>query len=171
FKPGVTVGQANAALAAAHAVVIGGLADTGILLAQVDPGPVCPLCDSFQYVTSGLASFRADTNVDFAAMSLAVKPASVPRGPGDGAATAVHAWTWSTKDNGGNWGLKDARFPQAWNLLESVRRKSPRTVTGIIDSGFDAAHPDLAPNLTVASQLCPTATDCRSFGNDPDADH
>src|SRR5262249_16326606 len=77
-------------------------------------------------------------------------------------------WTWATTDTGGNWGLKAARFPQAWNFLESIRRKAPKTLTGVMDGGFDETHEELQPpTFTLEDKLCPTGdTMCHTLGND-----
>src|SRR5262245_23938643 len=167
FKAGATVAEANAALSAANVKVIGGLPNVGALLVQAPESPECGTCDPFYYLTDSLNSLRANARVAFAAMSLAAGTQSVPRGPGDGAATATKAWTWGTRTGGGNWGMKSARFPQAWNFLESIRHKSQSTVTGIVDAGFEAGHPDLSSTLTVATQVCPVGGACRAIGNKP----
>src|SRR5262249_14031405 len=107
FKPGTTVGQANALLTNADATVAGGLADAGILLVEVARSFGG---DPFANLTNALTTLRADPSVDFAAMSIASAPQAVPRGSGDAAAQGDPnfpgtEWTWRTMDSGGNWGL------------------------------------------------------------------
>jgi subtilisin family serine protease len=43
------------------------------------------------------------------------------------------------------WYLKDEGFPRAWDLSNGSH-----ALVGVIDSGIDATHPDLAPKLAVA---------------------
>lgn len=59
-------------------------------------------------------------------------------------------WNWendfeeSQYPTDGNWGLKRAAFPAAWNILRGLRDNSQPTpvVVGVLDSGF-GAHQDL----------------------------
>src|SRR5262249_32636100 len=60
-------------------------------------------------------------------------------------------WLWEVtlrsgddapKGKGSNWGLEASRLPQAWNLLEAIRRKAPLIQTALLENGFQA-HRDL----------------------------
>jgi thermitase len=41
------------------------------------------------------------------------------------------------------WGMTAIRAPEAWDVATG----SPQVAVGVVDTGIDAAHPDLAPNL------------------------
>ena len=64
-------------------------------------------------------------------------------------------------------GSDNSQFTNAWNLNESVKRKSPSAITGIVDLGFQE-HDDL-PGLEIQQRLCPRGGGgCGSIGNSPD---
>ncbi|MCL4534081.1 MAG: PKD domain-containing protein, partial [Bacteroidetes bacterium] len=161
FTSTATVAQANAALTAAGVVIIGGQPKTGILLVAA------PDSADFTALEAARASLRANPAVSSAAMDLEETLAALPRpaeamlalgGPIGG---DPFQWTWESTTTtagaptgaGGNWGLEASRFPQAWNLLETIVRKNNSVETGIIDGGFEQSHPDLQGRLTV-DPLC-----------------
>ena len=97
-----------------------------------------------------------------------------PTDPGagvDGLKTGSMSYAWNDVRNaagepvgtGGNWGLEASRFPQAWNLLDSIIEtggggygpSGPQTVD--LDQGFDLLHPDLQ-NVALIDNLCPALT-------------
>ena len=60
-----------------------------------------------------------------------------------------HFWDWSADagdaehNRDGNWGLKRAAFPAAWNLRKATERRGSRAVAvGVLDAGF-GPHDDL----------------------------
>jgi subtilisin family serine protease len=75
----------------------------------------------------------------------------------------VYAWDWgdqsdtntpSSQKLDGNWGLKYANFPSAWNFRQSVIRRNgndPQILIGIIDAGF-GPHTNLRVELSSISQ-------------------
>ncbi len=156
FQAGTTVAQANAALAATGAHIIGGLPDLGVLLVRADDD------EDFAALDATLAELRTTPGVAFAAMSFGVAGDALP----SPANPALNDWTWEYGGSGGNWGLEVARFPQAWNLLDEIRRRGNRIGTAIVDGGFDY-HDDLSA-LEVPEELCRASdpSSCRDTGND-----
>jgi len=67
--------------------------------------------------------------------------------------------------DGGAWGLKASRFPQAWNLLETLRRKNTAVDTVVIDHGFQFGHADLTMRPLT---LCTTVLHKCTSGGDHD---
>src|SRR5258708_2414092 len=127
FKSTATVSQANAALQAAQVSIIGGLPMLSILLVAAADTP------DFSGLDAAIQSLRADPSVEFAARSLELTLSEVPRAAESGISAPRPSglnWTWSVTSaptsgpfgDGGNWGLEASRFPQAWHLLETVRR-------------------------------------------------
>ena len=134
FEASATVAEANAALAAAGVVVVGGLprVDTLLVLAEDTP--------DFSALEAALEVFRNDPAVAFATMSAEVALNAIPR-PIDTATTNALAnpppppvttespitWVWEippTQANeplgaDGNWNLESTRVPQAWNWRET----------------------------------------------------
>lgn len=142
FTPTATVTQANAALAAAGASVIGGLPTLGIALLSV--------LDStdFSTLTAALASLRANPAISFASMSTELTPDVTPR-PLETGMTAGLTWDWDDRDPAGQWApkgenanLEYVRAPEAWNLLQAIKKKAAPVQTAIVDGGFES-HPDL----------------------------
>jgi plastocyanin len=149
FTPTATVAQANAALLTAHVAIMGGLPRLGLLLVAV------PATADFSTLDAAITSLRADPAVELAARSEKVSVETVPQATESGIAAPRPSgldWNWSLSSlgastpfgEGGNWGLKASRFPQAWNLLETIRRKNPQIETGIVDVGFQFGHSDLS---------------------------
>ena len=165
-KPNATVGQVNAALAGVDAQIAGGLPSLGILLIQVAEQPTwtssAPDLGGFTGLAAALDHLRQSTAFEFVSMSTAVQSNALPRPPEDEGVPGV--WSWD--DTGmANWGLKDARFPAAWNLRESIARTKPTVVTGVFEQAFDQ-HPDFkqAPGLPslldIRTRLCPPGGTC-----------
>ncbi|HVC34497.1 MAG TPA: S8 family serine peptidase, partial [Chloroflexota bacterium] len=149
FAPTATVTEANAALTGANVVVRGGVPDLGILLVTAPDTP------DFSGLTGALASLRANPAVSNASMSPQVGFDALPL------ATNPPNWNWNVAyygsagepfGDGGNWGLKASRFPEAWNFLEAIQRRAPAVDVAIIDSGFQT-HGDL-PSLSIEETLC-----------------
>lgn len=164
FEADATVAEANDVLASTGVRVLGAIPELGLVLARTDDwgeGEFLPL-------TNALESLRGQEAVEFAALDPLVEDDAVPAQ----AETAVstQGWTWDFPGTGANWGLESSRFPQAWNLLETVRRRANDIATGVVDSGFDA-HPDLPLDFTpicrgvVPALASCTSTDASDHGN------
>lgn len=150
FADSTTVAQANTALAAADVTVVGTIpAINTVLTVAEDRGP-----GDFDATFTAEATLLADPAVEAAALDFAQTTEAVPGVAEDGliaGGTAnPTAWLWgdqrepdgSGKGDGGNWGMEAARFPQAWNLLDPVRRAGAEIDTLVLDIGF-ADHVDL----------------------------
>ena len=167
FDADATVGDVNDVLESIDARILGGRPRLGILLVEVPEFPywagggegggegapdveVHDL-DRFSGLDAALQRLRKQPSIAFASMSPEGEVTTVPR-RSDAEAEGM-AGTWAWDDSGqANWGLRDARFPQAWNFFESIRRQSPSVVTGIVDNGFEQ-HDDL-PGFDLPSELC-----------------
>jgi plastocyanin len=152
-----TVGDVNAALAAADAEIVGGLPALGMLLLSV-PEETGPL-GRFTALDEALRSLRASGAFSFASMSTVMTPDAVPRRAESLVEDKAGNWGWDAEGIA-NWGLRNARFPQAWNLRESIGARGPQSVlTGVLDAGFEE-HPDLG--MQVLENLCPPGEPCVS---------
>ena len=164
FEEGATVAQVNSALADADVTIIGGRPDLGMLLVETRLGGYF---GSFTMLDQALAILRAAPGIQYAAMSTKVSATAVPRKADSVTEGIEPGWDWDEPQTHGNWGVAGAAFPEAWNLLESVKRKRPSVITGIVDVGFED-HDDLT-NLHIQHTLCPSGGgDCQALGNVPD---
>ena len=163
LTPEATVGQANQAIADAAVRIVGGRPQLGILLVEVGGGGWW----GFQPLEEALAALRAAPGIDFASMSTAVEGTAAPRRADAITMGIAPGWNWDEPVGKGNNGLVVSQFPEAWNLLEPIKRKHPAIITGVIDEGFEA-HDDL-PGLQIRNELCTGADGCRSIGNVPSA--
>ena len=133
----------------------------------------------FGNLLAALAVLRANPKVNGASLEVhmdseadVTQPTPTDPGAGvDGLGTGSMSYSWDDVRNaakepigtGGNWGLEASRFPQAWNLLDSIIEtggagygpSGPQTVD--LDGGFDLTHPDLK-NVTLIDDLCPPDT-------------
>lgn len=166
FEPDATVADANAALADADVTIIGGMPSAGMLL--VSARDAWWADDDFTLLEEALEALRASPAVRYAAMSTKIDEQSVPRAP-DPASLGGGSWDWDNPFDSGNWGMVWSQFPEAWNLLENINRRSPAVITGIVDKGFEE-HSDLKPPLLeIQSRLCPRSGEaCRTIDNEPD---
>ena len=150
FAEGTTVGAANAALADANVTIIGTTpALNAVVVTAEDRG-----AGDFDATFEAEESLRSDPVVEAAALDLAQTTATVPPFTQDdlltGGPTGLTGWLYgdqrepngSGKGQGGNWGLEQARFPQAWNVLDPVRRAAAPIDTLVLDLGF-TPHDDL----------------------------
>ena len=159
-----TVGGVNDALEAADAEIVGGLPDLGMLLLSV-PEQSGAL-GRFTGLDRALRTLRSSGAFAFSSMSTAVATNALPRRAEQLLESKPGNWGWDAAGLA-NWGLKDARFTEAWNLRESIAARGPReVVTGIVDVGF-GQHPDL--ELQTLETLCPPGGPCVSAPNRPDA--
>lgn len=153
FVEGATVAEANAALDAAGTPIVGGLPDLGVVLVAAPDTP------DFSGLVTAVETLRAHPAVQFAALDAELTTSSLPRAAEAITETFPNApWVWDPDlpeaiGMGGNWGLEASRFPQAWNLLEPIKRTANAVQTGILDEGFNDGHPDLA-NVLQTEQLC-----------------
>ncbi len=170
FTDTATVGQANAALQAASVAIIGGLPEVDILLVSAQDTP------DFSGLTAALDTLRADPEVDFAAMSTEMELQELPR-PADAiTGAAPFHWTWGVQEGAGgeplgdtgNWNLEASRFPQAWNLRETIQRSGnvESTRTGVVDSGFEQ-HEDMIGTRSVEVLCKPTPDGPKCTKNEP----
>ncbi len=138
FTDAATIDQANAALDAAGVMIVGGIADFGIVLVTLTTPPAT---GDFGPLDAALDSLRSDPAIEFAALDMdrrstrfrhpsASPSATTSRGLGaaDGTETGLGM--------GYNWDLEADRFPQAWNLKEAIERTNPSVRTVVADSGF-----------------------------------
>ena len=172
FTESATVAQANAALAAAGLTILGGNRDAQILVTEVaDAGT-----PGLEYMQSALDVLRAQPGVRTAAYDVRINPETALPRPADPDplpdANGKPTYTWesvttlddSVRGIGSNDGLESARFPQAWNWLDTIRRVrgggGARSATVVLDTGFDPGHPDLAnaklQTLCTAGGRCTT---------------
>src|SRR5260221_170856 len=174
FKSPATVSQANAALQAAQVSIIGGLPMVSILLVAAADTP------DFSGLDAAIQSLRADPSVEFAARSLELTLSEVPRAAESGISAPRPSglnWTWSVTSaptsgpfgDGGNWALEASRFPQAWNLLEAIRRNGASVDIGIVDGAFEFGHGDLS--ALSSETLCTTVVHKCNQNNKPATDH
>ena len=180
FAPTATVAQANAALAAANVTVLGGLPELKILLVAAPDTP------DLSGLAASLTSLRSNAAIQTAAMSPQISTTRMLPGPGGIPGPLPPNWNWNVVNgpngepfgDGGNWGLKASRFPQAWDLLDAIRRQpSPSAVeTAVLDAGF-LPRTDL-PALKVetgnpaANYLCITdSTGTQKCVNNAPTDH
>jgi subtilisin family serine protease/sugar lactone lactonase YvrE len=85
-----------------------------------------------------LDRLRADPRVLYAEPNYRVRVADVPNDP-----LFAQQWEMLNTGQGGGTPGADIRATQAWQLTTG----SPDVVVAIIDTGVDATHPDLAPNI------------------------
>lgn len=52
-------------------------------------------------------------------------------------------WSWQVAPAGDNWGLELIRVPQLWNFNDAISKQQTFAITGVLDDGFNIAHPDL----------------------------
>ena len=166
LAPGATVAQVDAAVAAADAGIVSGWPEMGMAVVQVvDDGTLAPLDAAFDALNAaeGIAGVAYDAETT---------TGSVPRDPEEPLRSQVN-WWWETSGSpgalgtGGNYGLEDARFPEAWNLLDHLRRTPSSVRQVVIDGGF-ASHPDLAVAVVPVCRRAFLVTEtCTTDGGTP----
>ena len=116
-----TVGAFNDLLAANDLTIIGGLTTLKqLIVATPDPG-------DHSAVIAAATALRASSLVAGAALDVEVTDERVPRPlPGVPPQDPLAGWLWTDPATAptaadGNWGLRDIRAPQAWNLLDAAR--------------------------------------------------
>jgi len=149
LEPAATIGAVNTLLRSVDAEIIGGVPGVA---GQV-PALVVLRVPTRTHVelTAVLTTLKASDLVRAAVQESALAVGAVTRPTVD--ATNA-AWRWNTltvTPTQGNWGLKDMRVPQLWNLNQFVQRSGAPTVTGVFDTGF-STHND----LVITQNLTPT---------------
>ena len=170
FRQDATVSEANEALEAADVTIIGGLPATGMLLVESPAGfggGERSTASRFADLAEAIDILRSAPGVAYAAMSTVAETKAAPPRPDDATAGTGSGWDWDDPFEKGNWGLVWSQFPEAWNLLEQLKRKQPGVITGIVDGGFEA-HEDL-PGLQIQPQVCGGGGTCRALENTPNA--
>lgn len=159
-RSGGTVAQFNAALADNGLVVVGGLTggltESAFVVAELVGGAAPTDVAVLHAVLDDLRS--RTTVVRVAALDIRLDPESALPRPVDpdpylagssayGTWDALVATDGSARGVGANRALESARFPQAWNLRDEARRRSPagpNVDTVVLDVGFDTSQPDVA---------------------------
>ena len=116
--------------------------------------------EAFARRDEAVASLRANPRVAAAALDLDLEQKAAPR-PSTFSFTLKNdqdvvvgtfpsTWVWGEDGAPGeiwagtNWYLEADRAPQAWNLLQAIRAKSPQVQTAMIDGSANWGHADLA---------------------------
>ncbi len=152
---GVTVGDLNELMAELTAELVGSTPEVSLILLRL------PRADSMEDLAAVAEGLNADPRVVMAMVEDALmEPEHLPPlYPLDGSVAPNHYptthWTWDrpaagAAPDGGNWGMKYIRLPQAWNLQDHlINNKLQHPEVGILDFGFTTKHPDL-PSLSSA---------------------
>ena len=161
FASTTTVAQANTAILASGATIIGGLPNASVLLLAVPPA------DDFSTVQAAIDALTADPAVAFAMLDTAMHATIVPQ------VSKFTTWEWDKGRANGNWHFQLTSFPAAWNLVDPIRARGfePTVVTVVADAGFVADHEDLdirVPGEAGEPPLCrPSATGQQCIINTP----
>jgi subtilisin family serine protease len=151
FHEDVPEGQRVDALAHAGAREKRSLGKAGLKLATADP----------ERLRKVLAALEDDPRVRFAEPNLRVHADLIPADPSFGQLWGLHN-TGQTVDRVTGSADADIDAPEAWD----VARGSKTVVVGVVDTGVDFGHPDLAAAQWVnAGEDC---TGCRTDGVDND---
>ena len=190
FTDEATVGEANAALATAEVVVLGGLPRMGMLLvASEDSG-------DFTALEVAQATLESMPGVEFAGEVTVLSTDVVPRPPdaatrtilaAEGAALmpppgedpggvdwqVIRTTTDGPYGRGANWPLEASRVPQIWNWREELLRgghggPAGDVATVFVDKGYETSHPDLA-GAVIPATVCvstPSGSICTPANTD-----
>ena len=143
FSSSATVSEANGLLAATHARVVGRLSGTGAVVLNIADAGDGDFTDLF----AALDTLRASPAVSAAAFDPIGDQADarpVSKAASD-AGFVLKPFPFAAGDTQiGAFGIEQARFPQAWNLFDAMRRYGEKVDVGIADSGFDLAHSEFA---------------------------
>ena len=120
FAPGTTAAERAATVAARGGKIIRTFESIDALLIEVPTG------------RAAASDFAADDTVRYAELNAPVYPARVPNDP--------------DYTNAGLWGLGKIGAPTAWDTATG----GTGVVVGVVDSGIDYTHPDLAANVWTA---------------------
>jgi subtilisin family serine protease len=120
FAPGTTATERDAAVARRGGRIIRTFESIDALLIAVPAG------------RAAASDFAADTVVRYAELNAPIHPARIPDDP--------------DYANSGLWGLGKIDAPTAWDTATG----GSGVVVGVVDSGIDYTHPDLAANVWTA---------------------
>ncbi len=120
FAPGTTAAERAATVANRGGRIIRTFESIDALLIEVPTG------------RAGASDFTADTAVRYAELNAPVYPARIPNDP--------------DYANNGLWGLEKIGASVAWDTTTG----GSGIVVGVVDSGIDYTHPDLAANVWTA---------------------
>jgi hypothetical protein len=134
-----TVGEANALIAQAEGVLIGG--SRGIA-GRVPALLVLRFATTTHaQMDAKLAALRIAPIVLGAVAEMRMTDHALPRSAGQ---TVPASWNWDLRPAiGGNWAIKTARVPQTWNLNRFVQRVGGDVRTGVWELGAVEPHNDL----------------------------
>ena len=140
FRESTTVSAANSLIASINGQVIGGEPLIRMLLLSI------PESQDLSAMMAVLEQLNARQEVAVAAPNALGVSRALPPHHED---QVAHEWRWDQgiPPLGANYGLGLIRAPQAWNLMTYGLRHGGLADVGIIEAGFDAFHPDLAPRL------------------------
>ena len=125
FKSGATLGDVGVALDAADSTAIDSTGPSGLVLLEPEAG---------QTVDGALADLQANPKVAFAEPDVVVSVALTPTDP----LYAAYQWHMGSSAAG------SIGLPTAWNTTTG----SASVIVAVIDTGVDAAHPDLSGKIT-----------------------
>ncbi|QXC60673.1 S8 family serine peptidase [Aquihabitans sp. G128] len=161
FASTATVQDGNRLLGAISGRLSGQIGTSGIVVITIPRSSD----GSFDDLKAALALLRSDPAITAAAMDTMGQDDRVEPPPSQaiGFSWQPYPLTDPTRDRA--FGLLQARVPQAWNLLDAIRRKKNRVDIGIPDSGFDLDHPEMDGEPGQGKRisyvpLCFTASPC-----------
>jgi subtilisin family serine protease len=145
FKPGTTVGQANAAITRVSGRTVGTVPEIGLFIIQI------PDIRDFSGLENALNELRSIAYVAIAVQDVLLEAAVIPYPSNCEDDTPTHdvgnPWIWDLPPSSGlgtdgNWGLEAVRAPQMWNVKDFIERANHSILTGIADVGFEDANRD-----------------------------
>ena len=143
FSASATVTDANDLLGAVHGRVTGRVAGSdAVVVAIADAG-----VGDFADLMAALAVLQASPAVTAAAFDPIGNDANTHPVRPEASAAGFQLKSFPYVDGDtkiGAFGIEQARFPQAWNLFDAMKRYGQKVDVGIADSGFDLGHVEFA---------------------------
>jgi len=126
--------EARAALQRIRGTAARGFPRLGVLQVQFPPDVT---------VSQAIETLAADRAVEYAEPNFVMHAVALPHDPD-------FSLQWALKNTGQTGGTRDADIdaPEAW----ATQRAGMGAVVGLIDSGVDYSHPDLAPSMWINPQ-------------------